>query len=364
MKTQVQLILATFAMTVLIWVYADLTSQESYEVTLTMRLSVPPGSESVIRAEGAPIGTDTGFDTSAMVPVQATLMGPKAAIADIEHLRRTEGLVIDVPVVIGQTGGPEVIRTVDIREHIARWGRAHSLRIVDLSRQLVEYRLDHYVRVTLTLEGDVSGLSEKLRGSPRFEPPQVEARLLASQRDLVGNGERKLEVPLDEELRGTDEDAFEKSLAGLRWHGLDVTYIPDRVEVTVQRRGRFETVQITPIPMYELWPAYKSEQGQFRVEWEDGEAPLQKIQVEVPASALRMPTNTDVIAYVKIEPEDLKQASQDVKVTDTAPAGTRAGILREVRFIFAEGFEDVRIVGERPTVRFRVVRVDLPGLVP
>lgn len=364
MKTRAQLILATVGLTLLIWVYADLTSQESHEATLTIKLVVPLGSDSVIQIVGQDSTTEPGFDTSAAVPVQVTLAGPKAAIADLEHLRRSEGLVIEVPVPIGEGGGSDVLRTVDIREQVARWARERSLRVVDLSRQFVGYKLDHYVKIDLTVEATAGVFADKLQGPPRVEPPQVKARLLASQRDRYAGADRKLEVSIEQQLRTGSEDTLDVPLAGLRWQGLEVTYIPDRVAVSVVRQHEFITHRITAIPLYELWPAYRPEAGNYRIEWEDREPPLQHIEVMVPPGKPRLPDNKDVIAYVTIEPDDLKQATQDKIAAETAPAGTRAGILREVRFIFAEGFEDVRAIGPRPTVRFRVVRTDTPPAAP
>ena len=364
MRKQIQLILATIGLTALIWVYADLTSQESYEVTLTVRLSVPAGSESVIRLKGSSAQADADFDTAATVPIQVTLVGPKAAIADIEHLRRSQGLMVDIPVSIGESRTPDVIRTADIRENITRWARDHSLRIVDLSRQLIEYQIEQYVKKDLTIEVTVGALADKLKAPPRVDPAQVKVRLLASQWDQLATVDKKLEVSIEQELRTSSQDTFEKSLVGLRWHGLDVTYIPDIVQITVQRSQEVETTRITAVPMYELWPAYRPEEGLFRVEWEDGEAPLQHIEVSVPAGTPRLPTNKDVIAYVTIEPEDLQQASKETNGAETAPAGTRAGIPRPVRFIFADDLKDVRVISLPPTVRFRVVRVDKPAVTP
>ena len=364
MKTQVQLILATIGLTVLIWVYADLTSQEAYQVTVTVRLSVPVASDSVICLKNAPAETDTGFDTSATVPVEATVVGPKAALADLEHLRRSEGLVVEVPVATSGTSDPNVVQQVDIRGYVVRWARERSLRIVDLSRSFVEYRLNHYVKIDLTVEVTAGSQAEKLKGIPRVDPPQVKARLLAGHLDRLAASGRKLEVSIEPELRAGTENTFDKSLAGLRWHGLDVTYTPNRVKITVQRREDVKTVRITSIPMCEMWPAYRPEQGQFRVEWEDGEAPLQHIEVEVPAGPSRLPTNKDVFAYVSIEPDDLKQAARDGKLAETMPAGTRAGVPRPVRFIFTDEFKDARITSPAPAVRFHVVRVDTPASAP
>lgn len=364
MKTQVQLVLATIGLTLLIWVYADLTSQEVDEVTLTVRLAVPVGSDSVIYAETAPVETETGFDTAVSVPVQATVVGPKAALADLEHLRRSKGLLIEVPVLTTEAGSPDVIRTIDIRPYLVPWARERSLRIVALSRTAVQYRLDHFVRVDLTVEVTAGNQAEKLRGPPLVEPPQVRARLLASQRDMLPTDDRRLEVSIEQDLRAGSEDSFEKSLAGLRWHGIEATYTPSIVKISVQRREGVATIPITSIPTYEMWPAYRPEQGQFRIEWEDGEAPLQHIEVSVPAGTPGLPTNKDVTAYVTITPEDLKQASAAARATDTAPAEVRASVRRPVRFVFSEEFKGVRVVSLPSEVRFRVVRVDPPVPAP
>ncbi|HSW44715.1 MAG TPA: hypothetical protein VLM89_04000 [Phycisphaerae bacterium] len=365
MKSRAQLILATCGLTVLIWIYADLISQEAYEATLSVKLSVPTASEAVIQVAGAPGASEGGWETTVTVPVTTNLVGSKGAIAEIEHLKRTNALVIEVTVTDTEPQPADVLKRIDIRQRVSEWARKNSLRVFDLSPSFIDLKEDRYVSIDLAVEASAGVFADKLQGPPRVEPAKVRARLLASERDRLAPADRKLQISIEEQLRTGSQEAFTVSLAGRRWQGLEVTCVPDQVRVTVQRRHDLITHRITSVPLYELWPAYRPDQGLFHIDYEDGESPLQHIEVAVPPGT-RLPTNTDVVAYVKVEPDDLKQASQD-KAAETAPAGsagTRTAIPREVKFIFSQEFEGVTVISPTPIVRLRIVQADAPAAAP
>ncbi|HOW72726.1 MAG TPA: hypothetical protein PKY77_19165 [Phycisphaerae bacterium] len=347
MKTQIQLIVATAFLTVLVWVYADLASQETRDIELTLRLNVPTGSDLVVRMEGSLP------ETPDKMQVAVKLGGAKAAIGKLEIEEGRGGLTLKLPMPATGTRSDEI----KVRDEVQKWASGRGLHVLGLSREFIRYTVDRFVEVEITLEADPGVFANELKGPPRVEPAKVKARLLASQRDERASAERRLVLPIEEQLRNRSSDSFEEQLARQKWQGLDVTFVPDQVTISVTRRQGFETYRLTAIPLCELWPSYRPE-GEYRVEWADEDDQVQHIEVIVPAGKPRVLTNKDVIAFVSIEREDL--APEPKTITETAPAVSREGIPREVHFVFPPGFEDVRVVPPLPKVRFRVVKVATP----
>jgi len=356
-KTQIRLIAATIPLTILIWVYADLSTHEQIEIRLPVRLVAPSGSGAVIHVEGAGSGRPSLKYPSDTVEVNVTLSGSKGAITELRQEMRREALApLEVVVPAGEDEVGRLLHSVDLRDHVNDWARPRSLHVTDeLSPRMVRYRVDRYVTIELTVEVDAGAMRDQLKGEPRVDPPVVKARLLASQREQLASADPRLRVSIESLLAANAEDEFEVSLAGLRWQGLELAYEPDRVVVTVERRHDYTRHRITAIPLYELWPAYRPE-GRYRIEWEDGEPPLLHVEVMVPPGKPVMPTNQDVIAYVKIERGDL-EAAPAAESSQTAPADSRTFILREVHLVFNDEFKDVYVPGPLPSVRFRIVRV-------
>lgn len=348
MKTQIQLIVATAFLTVLVWVYADLASQEARDVELTLRLNVPAASDIVVRIDGSLP------ETPDSVRLAAKLAGAKAAIGRLEIEERSRGLSIKLPFPATGVRSDEI----KVRDEVQKWASGRGLHVVGLGREFIRYAVDRFVEIEITLEADPGVFANELKGPPRVEPAKVKARLLASQRDERASAERRLILPIEEQLRNRSSDSFEESLARQKWQGLDVTFVPERVTVSVTRRQGFETYRLTAIPLCELWPSYRPE-GEYRVEWANEDDQVQHIEVIVPAGKPRVLTNKDVIAFVSIDREDL--APEPKTSTETAPAASREGIPRQVHFVFPPGFEDVRVVPPLPKVRFKVVKVASPA---
>ena len=347
MKTQIQLILATLVITVLIWVYADLSSHEPYEVYLPVKLVVPPKSELMVHIEGALPGKPD------VIEIQVRLIGPKAAISKLERDKRSQGLALEIPVASPEAGTDDVRRSVDISEYINDWARKRSFQVESLSRLMIEYTVDRFVEIVIAVEADPGVFVDDLDGMPVIEPATVRARLLASQRDRYASAPKRLLVPISNLLEARTDGTFEKSLVGLPWQGLDVTYTPDGVEITVAWQAGVKHQQIRTIPLRTLWPADPPE-SQYRIVWDDDADLVQHIDVTIPPGKPRPLTNTDVIAFVMIEREDFPP--EPSSPTATAPAGEGASVTREVRFHFPKGFKDVRVVSPPQKVRFHLVR--------
>jgi len=349
MKTQIQLILATVVITVLIWVYADLTSHETCDVHLPVKLAVPPNSDLVVRADGAL------SDKPDVVEIRVRLIGPKAAISKLERDKQTQGLALEIPVVTPEAGADDVRRPMDIREYINGWAGDRGFQVESLSRQTIEYTVDRIVWIHLVVEADPGPFAEDLKDIPKVEPSKVRARLLASQRDRHATAPRRLIVPIGNQLATHTDGTIEKSLVGQKWQGLDVTYIPNRVVVTVAWQEGGKRQRISSIPLWTLWPADPPEG--YRIVWDNEADLVQHIEVVIPPGKPRPLMNTDVIAFVRIVREDFPP--EPSSSTETAPAGGGIPLTREVRFHFPKGFEDVRVESPPRNVQFHLVREDI-----
>lgn len=354
MKTQIQLILATVVITVLIWVYADLSSHESYDVYLPVKLVVPPNSDWVVHLDSA------SADKSDLLEIRVWLLGPKAVITKLRDEReRPEEFVLEVEVAIAEGAKVGIERSVDVTEHVNEWARKKGLLVENLSRQSIEYSLDKFVEVEISVEADPGIYEKDLEGLPRVEPASVQARLLASQRDRLHVAPRPLILPISSELEKLEtrtNTTFEKPLVNLPWQGLNVTYTPKRVTVTVEWRSGGKRQPISAIPLQTIWPADPPE-GYYRVVWDNEADLVQHIDVIIPPGKPRPLTNMDVKAYVNIEREDFPVGPTGPTETPSIQEG--AAVMREVRFIFPPGFEDVRVVSQPEKVRFHLKREDI-----
>lgn len=354
MKLQIQLIAATLALTVLIWVYADLASHEAAEIRLPVQLMAPVGSDAVIHVEAQGATSDARTN---IIQITATVSGSKSAIAEMFREQRRQAIApLEVPIAAGDVESSARLRSVDIREVVKAWARQRSLHLAEeLTRPTINYRVDRYVWKDLTVKADAGAARQELEADPRVEPAKIKMRLLASQLDQYASAEPLLTLDIQEQLAQRLNDRFDMPLAGVRWNGLDVTYQPDIVSVIVQRGQGFVTHRINTIRLNEVWPAYRPD-GEYRIVWADDEEKVQHIEVKVPRGK-PLPTNQDVIAYVQIDREDLEAATLTTDTTQTAPAAGRAELLKEVHFVFDEPFKDVRLSGPPPVVRLRVARL-------
>ena len=155
MKTQIQLIIATAFLTVLIWVYADLASQEVRDVELALRLNVPSASDVVVRIEGAlPETPDT-------VQLAAKLAGAKAAIGRLEIEERSRGLTIKLPSPATGIKSEEI----KIRDEVQKWATSRGLHVLGLSRESIRYTVDRFVEIEISLEARSRRVCQRTEGT-------------------------------------------------------------------------------------------------------------------------------------------------------------------------------------------------------
>src|SRR5690606_38100857 len=81
MKTQLQLIATTIALTVLIWVYADQSAYDLYQTTVLVRYTPPPGAEDPLLVR---VRDEKGELRDAL-RLEVTFRGPKSAIRRLEN---------------------------------------------------------------------------------------------------------------------------------------------------------------------------------------------------------------------------------------------------------------------------------------
>lgn len=356
MKTHIKLIAATIVLTVMIWVYADLSTHEVQQIPVVIEPVVPAHSDLRIQA--------TGVETvSGRVPrleLMLKMSGSKAALREIEIERqRSKGQSVRIPIQVKETVGPDTLGAEEIREYITEWARQHSLQLADPIRQSIEYMVDRWIDIDAAIEADVGPFAEQLRGPVNVEPNQVKVGILESQIVNSPLAKGRLVVSIVDDLRKRSEDDLNLDIL-LRdyWRGAEtVKFQPERVRINVRRKEGSTRQRLTAIPLHELWPSNRAK-GLFKIVWSDDQDLVQHIDVVVPASRPRALTSNDVTAYVVVEPEDLVAESSPTSTSPAAPAEGRDHIPRDVHFVFAPGFQDVKILPPLPKVRFKVVRAD------
>ncbi|GMV95990.1 MAG: hypothetical protein HRF43_08125 [Phycisphaerae bacterium] len=355
MKARLRLLAETLFLTVLIWTYADQASHESCESVIAVRIITPP--DVVARIDGARAG---GADVL-YIPVK--LRGPKAAVRKLEVEKSTgitPAFTLNVPV----TDDLELHRphTRDLRDQAARLPaiRDHGLQLVELARPDVTFTLDRYVTMNLTVEADAGRFSEALNGKPVIVPKQVSARVLESELAKRANAEPRLVLTIENQLRSRSSEAemsFTVAL-GTKWEGLDVTFQPDQVRVTVRLDTVDDQARLTLIPLRVLMPPGIIGTD-YEIEWKTDADLLQDIDVRIPIGKPRALANTDVIALLQIEKSDLP--AERLLPSTTAPAPSEAWSQREIRFVFPPEFEDVQVVGPPRLVQFRIKKKAVGG---
>lgn len=349
MRFQFRLLLESCFLTVLIWTYADQASYEDSSAVVAVKVAAPP--EVMAKIDGARSGpTDVVY-----IPVK--LRGPKAAIRKLE-MEKSEGsappFTLDIPV----TGDLEmrVPHTRDIRDDVARLPaiRNNGLQVEEISRQTVVFTLDRYKTLSLVVDTDAGRFTEALESKPDIDPKQVAVRVLEGELEQRGNLGTRLVIPIEDRLRsGGDagEFAFPVTL-GTKWEGLDATFQPNQVRVTVRLARRYDSAHLTLIPLRPLWPPGTTA-SDYQIELQNEADKLVDVDVRVPIGKSTTLASNDVIALIDIEESDLPEK---LAPAATAPAATGGWSQREVRFVFPPGFEDVQVSGLPQQIKFRIAK--------
>ncbi len=356
MRAQIQLILATIALTVLIWVYADQQGWRVVQFPVAVQVSTVP--DVVVQLVGATEGGEQ--ESSGSVHVMVTARGPNAAI---QQLNLSRVPVFDVTVPVTEIANTDTPRVLDIHDAVAAALRDHGLQLVGLSPPSITVKFDRKVRMNVELQVGVGAFAEALKGTLKIEPPTVTAIALNSElKSAPSPIEPRLMISIEDELRsqppGQGEFDFTISLKSRKLQGLNVTWEPDTVRVKGQLKQMYEDVELKLIPLRVLlpwnWPADK-----YDIVWVDERDRLQKVELKIPVGKPSVLTNKDVTAYIQLDdsmipPESPEGASQ--LSTATQPAAEPSPYTQTVRFVFPPGFEDVKVVSPPATVKFRIVK--------
>ncbi len=345
MRNKLQLLLATAALTVLIWIYADQQGYKTADLPVAVRL-VTPG-EIVPSIEGAP-RTSPGTLT-----VTLTARGPNAVLRGINQGR---GEAIEVGIPISDNLEAQTVRTIDIRDAVTEAARDQGLQFISVNPATINVTFDRRVSHKLDVVPDAGAFSEAVSGSLVIEPPVVTVSVLQSHLASMGDFEQRLVVPIEQELRARSRETtfeFTVPLDESRWQGVPATFTPSAIRFRGRLKQPYEPVEVKLIPLRVMlpwnWPA-----DQYDIVWEDERDRTQSVRLQVPVGKPAALTNREVLAFVLIDEKLIPPAP--TPGADGPAAAEPSPQSREVRFVFPAGFEDVKIESPPAFVRFHVVR--------
>ncbi len=363
MKAQIQLILSTIALTVLIWTYADQSGHESFSTTVVVKYVPPsqPGNRFVLRVVGSPA------DTPDLVRAELTFRGPTSAVRRLQ--KDTDSSRFMLTVVVGDELTPGRQPPRSLFNDLARLPeiRNRGLSLQSVHPDKITLEVDRYKTVTADVEL-LTGVFEKtLVEKPVVRPEKVEARVLESTLAHAGGMLPPLRISIEDELQARAEQSggtfsFDVPIRST-WQGIDATFNPQQVRVTVRFARRTIRERITLIPLSVL---VKPQDffDRYEIEWQDetGGHLTQAIDVRVPLDKAGQLKGNMIDAYITIEDTDLPKDLAGA--VTTGPASSESWIERDIRFVFPPGFEDVRMEGTPRTVKFRIKKKAPEGGTP
>ncbi len=364
MKTQLQLIATTIALTVLIWVYADQSAYDFYQTTVLVRYAPPPEPDNplVVRVR------DGRGEAKEALRVELTFRGPKSAIRRLEKDDTSGRFTLSVPLPEELAPGLQAPR--DVYDDLARLPEIRNRGVVlqRVQPRSVQLDIDRYRSIETTVEIGAGSFEKALTGPPDVHPVKVLARVLESQ--LPESGRLPpLRLSIEENLQNRAEQTsgrflFDVPLRSV-WPGIDATFTPDHVRVSVHLGDRTTSERITLIPLGVLVEP-EGFFNRYDIEWQDqtGAQFTQTVNVRMPLDKAGQLKGNMIDAYVTIRDSDLPK---DLPGVTTMPATQESWTEREVRFVFPPQFENVQIEGPPKTVKFRIKRksdLTSPGLTP
>ena len=354
MRTQLQLLLSTIALTVLIWTYADQTGHESYETVQHVQFTTAsdPDRPIVLRVkEGHSESRD-----SARVALK--LRGPRSAIRKLSKDINDANFELTVPIVEELRPGTTLQR--NLFEDLSRLPelRNRGLTLNSVQPEVVELEVDSYTSREVEVELVAGAFEKSLKGKPTVVPDKVTVRLLTSTLERIGDLP-PLRLSIENELQTRTEPGNTLTFylpIKSPWPGIQATFEPDRVRVTATIAKRSVAERITLIPLRVLVDP-QDFIGKYVIEWQDetGGHFTQAIDVMVPVEKAGQLKGNMIDAYVTILDSDLPRELPGT--VTTAPSSTDTWIEREVKFVFPPQFaQDVQITGPPRTVKFRIRR--------
>ena len=362
MKTQLQIIASTIALTVLIWVYADQSVHDTYQTTVVLKYALPSSGDDtfVLRVVGA------RTEAPDLVRAEATFRGPKSAIRRLEQDDAAGRFKLTI--ILNEEPHTGLQPPRDLFSDLSRLPqiRDRGLTVQRVWPQTVQLHIDRYRTVDVPVEIAAGVFEKSLLSKPLVAPEKVKARVLHSTLERVGPLP-PLRLPIEEELQTRSEQAggtasFDVAVRpGATWPVIDATFTPDHVRVTVEMARRTVRERITLIPLRLQIEAQNF--GAYQVQWQDqtGGQFMQAINVRVPVEKGGQLKGNMVDAYVPILDSDLPR---EVPGVATSRPASESWTEREVHFVFPPGFEDIKIEGPPRTVKFRVVPRPEPAPAP
>lgn len=344
MMTHLRLLLVTAILTIVIWVCADQASQGTASVWATIRVvsSNPEAAAVIVEETGS-------YDTSesATARVRLEFAGSKAAIRRLTGQETRGAAEYRVTIPDRWLDGHF---DLDVTEAMNRTKevRDRGLHVTVSEPPSVRVFVDPRTTVSFTVEPDPGWGESMLAGPVTVEPRTVRGQIRASHLAKLGTAAPTVILPVQDALREA-VSLTDTMIRGLPLpktvRDFPVEFDPPRVTVTAALAQRTIVKRLSPVPVSVLLPPELV--GDCRVRWADGDAPAPTVAVDVrvlPDRAKGLNPG-DVRAFVAINVGDVASA-------ETTPDDR--WITRAVQFAFPADYEDVRLEGPAPTVRFRV----------
>lgn len=348
MKPQIQLILATVGLTILIWVYADQQGYKTVKFPVAVTITTAPGI--VPNIDGA------SGETRQTLHVTVIARGPNVAIRE---LPLNKPPVLEVTVPITENVSIEEPRVVDIHDAIAAALRERALQLLNVNPASITVRFDRLVKLDVEVQVDAGTFHQALAGAVQLEPATVTATVLGSElANAPAPVESRLVIPIEDELRaqpGQTDFQFLVSLKNRKWQGMNVKWGPETVIIRGKLQQLYTDLELKLIPLRIMlpwdWPADK-----YEIVWVDDRDRLQKVRLKMPVGKPNVLTNTDVTAFVSIDDSVIPPEPSSLVEPATQPAAEPSPFSKTVRFVFPPGFEDVKVVSPPSVVKFRVIK--------
>lgn len=345
MMTQVKLIAATLVLSIVVWIYADQSSQSRVSAEVWVRLTARPGWLPIVRLPAQQATQD-----ASVVRVRAELAGPKAAtrrLAGEEQVGRIE-LTVPVPDTWGTGEHP-----IDLVEALNKSQKLldRGLHVESVAPESVTVLLDEWATETFRVVVDAGPFKKSLEQDVIVIPSRVQGRFRKSLRSRFGDAEPIVAVNVQSWLAGAAGQVGPIKVAlPDTVSGVPVTFEPREVAFTAVLT-KTEPIKLARIVVDVKVPPDML--GHYTVTFADEGDRLQDASVLLPADQADILRPEDVTAYVQIRPEDAQAAP------GTGTADGEGWVMREVHFVFPEGFDAV-LAGDAPQIKLKVMRVPTP----
>ncbi len=360
MKSQLQLITATIALTVLIWFYADQAGHESYSRPIAIQLKVPAAAGGLIRLRvHDPSQSEPGSD---VVRADIAVSGPQSGITRFREMTTADRLSPTVYVKnlppTGETRRLDLYTELSRDPELQRLG----LTLISVTPDDVEYEAVRYRELPVELDLRAGAYENDLQGEPTYDPPRLIARVPES---LLGAGSTLapvlvlLEERIHEALeqRGMQEGplTFEVPLNPTSI-GPGVELKPDRIQVRLELRMQSRPMTKAPIPLRISVPfADASKSSKFEIVLDDEGDLTRIIEVLVPLQLTE--------AFDRLEGKDI-EANILMDASDLPASSAGTVLKRRIRFRLPDGFEECRITSAPQDVNIRILPTPAAGDAP